>query len=150
MVLREFLSRYSQFPTITKTSMSSMEEKQQNLHQYFLSLPQNALKKIYKARCERLHLLMINGIPADIRWLIEAKVRLAGEFSNLFISYTPGFGKSTFAKKRRDQRFGSECSHCVRLSCKRPRCKTLGIISIIFVCFLDFAMETIKSSFRQP
>ncbi|XP_024041924.1 uncharacterized protein LOC112099055 [Citrus clementina] len=38
----------------------------------------NALRKIYKARCKRLRLLMINGIPSDIRWLIEAKVRLAG------------------------------------------------------------------------
>ncbi|KAH9743851.1 hypothetical protein KPL70_003445 [Citrus sinensis] len=37
---------------------------------------------------------MINGIPADICWLIEAKVRLAGEFSNPFVSYMPGFGKT--------------------------------------------------------
>ncbi|XP_024039259.1 uncharacterized protein LOC112097899 [Citrus clementina] len=42
----------------------------------------NALRKIYKARCERLRLLMINGIPSDIRWLIEAKVRLAGMVSD--------------------------------------------------------------------
>ncbi|KAH9717199.1 hypothetical protein KPL71_021736 [Citrus sinensis] len=129
-VLRNFLSRYSQFPTITETLMSSMEEIQQNLHQHFPSLPQNALKKIYKARCERLHLLMINGIPADIRWLIEAKVRLAGEFSDPFISYMSGFGKSTFAKKRRAKRLGSECSHCVRLACKNPRCKALGMVSV--------------------
>ena len=58
--------------------MSSMEEIQRKLHQHFPSIPQNALKKIYKARCERLRLLMINEIPADIRWLIEVKVRLAG------------------------------------------------------------------------
>ncbi|XP_052288997.1 uncharacterized protein LOC127903001 [Citrus sinensis] len=54
-----------------------MEEIQHKLHKHFPSLPQNALRKIYKARCERLRLLMINGIPSDIRWLIEAKVRLA-------------------------------------------------------------------------
>ncbi|KAK9195386.1 hypothetical protein WN943_003507 [Citrus x changshan-huyou] len=110
--------------------MSSMKEIQQNLRQHFPSLPQNALKKIYKAHCERLHLLMINGIPTDIRWLIEAKVRLAGEFSNLFISYMPDFGKSTFAKKRRAKRLGFECSHCVRLACKNPRCKALGMVSV--------------------
>ena len=110
--------------------MSSMEEIQRKLHQCFPSLPQNALKKIYKARCERLRLLMINGIHADIRWLIEAKVRLAGEFSDPFISYMPSFGKSTFAKKRRAKRLGSECSHCVRLACKNPPCKALGIVSI--------------------
>ena len=51
-----------------------MEEIQHKLHKCFPSLPQNAPKKIYKVHCERLHLLMINGIPSDIRWLIEAKV----------------------------------------------------------------------------
>ncbi|KAK9175230.1 hypothetical protein WN944_027236 [Citrus x changshan-huyou] len=39
---------------------------------------QNALFTIYKALSERMRLLMRNNIPADIRWLIEAKVRLAG------------------------------------------------------------------------
>ncbi|KAK9185001.1 hypothetical protein WN943_025354 [Citrus x changshan-huyou] len=107
-----------------------MEEIQQNLHQHFPSLPQNVLKKIYKAHCERLCLLMINGIPTNICWLIEAKVRLAGEFSDPFISYMPGFGKSTFAKKRRAKRLGSECSHCVRLACKNPCCKALGMVSV--------------------
>ncbi|XP_073265902.1 uncharacterized protein [Populus alba] len=38
----------------------------------------NAITKIYRARCERLRLLMNHGIPEDIRWLIEAKVRLSG------------------------------------------------------------------------
>ena len=42
----------------------------------------------------------------------------------------PGFGKSTFAKKRRAKRLGSECSHCVRLTCKKPCCKTLGMVSV--------------------
>jgi hypothetical protein len=41
---------------------------------YFPALPQNAIIKIYRARCERLRLLMNHGIPEDIRWLIEAKV----------------------------------------------------------------------------
>ena len=43
-----------------------MEEIQCKLPNYFLSYPQNALKKIYKVRCEQLHLLMINGISSDI------------------------------------------------------------------------------------
>ncbi|KAK9185144.1 hypothetical protein WN943_025498 [Citrus x changshan-huyou] len=38
---------------------------------------ENALLTIYKARSERMRLFMRNNIPADIRWLIEAKVRLA-------------------------------------------------------------------------
>ncbi|KAH9657811.1 hypothetical protein KPL70_023229 [Citrus sinensis] len=90
---------------------------------------ENALRKIYKARCERLRLLMINGIPSDIRWLIEAKVRLAGEFSDPFVSYMPGFGKNTFAKKRRAKRLGSKCHTCVRLGCERPDCQSLGTVS---------------------
>ena len=44
---------------------------------------------------------MNHGIPEDIRWMIEAKVRISGESSNSFISYMLGTGKSTFAKKRR-------------------------------------------------
>jgi len=44
------------------------------------------------------------GIPEDILWLIEAKVRLSGESSNSFISYMLGTGKNTFAKKRRAKR----------------------------------------------
>jgi hypothetical protein len=67
---------------------------------YFPALPQNAIPKIYHARCARLKLLMNHGILEDVRWLIEAKVRLSGESSNSFISYMPGTGKSTFAKKR--------------------------------------------------
>ena len=43
---------------------------------------------------------MIIGIPSDIRWLIKAKVWLAGEFSDPFVSFMHGFGKSTFAKKK--------------------------------------------------
>ncbi|KAH9801963.1 hypothetical protein KPL71_001215 [Citrus sinensis] len=39
---------------------------------------ENALHSVYKARSERMRLLMRNNIPTDICWLIEAKVRLAG------------------------------------------------------------------------
>ena len=63
------------------------------LHKRFPSLPQNSLLTIYKARSERMQLLMRNNIPADIRWLIEAKVWLAGELPPKFIAYMPGCGK---------------------------------------------------------
>ena len=71
---------------------------------------------------------MINDIPSDIRWLIEAKVRLVGEFSDRFVSYMSGFGKNTFAKKMRAKRLGSKCHNCVRFGCKRENCKYLGMI----------------------
>ena len=74
------------------------------LHKRFSSLPQNALLTIYKARSERMRLLMRNNIPADIRWLIEAKVRLAGELPPKFIAFMPGCGKGNYARKRRAQR----------------------------------------------
>ena len=35
---------------------------------------------------------MRNNIPADIHWLIEAKVRLAGELPPKFIAHMPGCG----------------------------------------------------------
>ena len=41
----------------------------------------------------------------------------------------PGFGKSTFAKKRRTKRLGSKCHNCVRLSCRLEVCKSLGMVS---------------------
>jgi hypothetical protein len=78
-----------------------MDTTFEKLKKYFPALPPNAIAKIYRARCERLRLLMNHGIPKDIRYLIEAKVRLSGESSNSFISYMPGIGKKTFAKKHR-------------------------------------------------
>jgi len=43
------------------------------LKKYFPILPQNAIAKIYHARCERLRLLMNRGIPEDIRWLMKQR-----------------------------------------------------------------------------
>ena len=49
---------------------------------------------------------MHKGIPADIGWLIETKVRIIGEFSNALVSYMSGLGKSLYAKKRRAKSYG--------------------------------------------
>jgi hypothetical protein len=51
-----------------------MDTTLEKLKKYFPTLPQNAITKIYRARCARLRLLMNHGIPEDIHWLIEAKV----------------------------------------------------------------------------
>jgi len=61
---------------------------------------------------------MNHGIPEDICWLIEAKVRLSGESSNSFMSYMLGTGKSTFAKK-----------HRAKWTCNAT-CRSLGMISV--------------------
>ena len=50
---------------------------------------------------------MHKGIPADIRWLIEAKVRITGEFSDALVSYMPGLGKSSYAKKEEQKGYES-------------------------------------------
>ena len=71
---------------------------------------------------------MINGIPKDIRWVIEARVRLSGELSDSFISYMPGLGKSTYAKKRRAKKVGAVCYKCARWTCD-TRCRSLGMVS---------------------
>jgi len=105
-----------------------MDDILKNLKKRFPSLPQNSLKKIYQARCERLRLLMIMNIPVDLRWLIEAKVRLTGEFSDSLISYMPGLGKSSFSKKRRAKRL-NVCYKCARTTCN-TRCRTLGMVSV--------------------
>ena len=43
-----------------------------------------------------MRLLMRNNIIADIRWLIEAKVRLASELPPKFIAFMPGCVLSGF------------------------------------------------------
>jgi len=60
--------------------------------------------------------------------MIEAKVWLSGESSNSFISYMPGIGKSTFAKKRR-AKWLKVCHRCARWTCN-AQCHSLGMISI--------------------
>ncbi|KAK9225773.1 hypothetical protein WN943_010817 [Citrus x changshan-huyou] len=98
------------------------------LHKRFPSLPQNALLRIYKARSERMRLLMRNNISADIRRLIKAKLRLAGELPPKFIAYMPGCGKGNYARKRRARRICVACYKCARISCdKNPR--YLGMVS---------------------
>ena len=88
------------------------------LHKRFPSLPQNALLTIYKARTERMRLLMKHNIPADIRWLIEAKVRSAGELPPKFIAYMPGCGKGNYTRNRRARRLYVVCHKCARMRCK--------------------------------
>ena len=69
-----------------------------------------------------MRLLMRNNIPADIRWLIEAKVRLAGELPPKFIAYMPGCGKGNYARKRRAQRISVACHKCARMNCDKKPC----------------------------
>jgi len=105
--------------------MDSILEK---LKKYFPALSKNAITKIYRARCERLRLLMNHGILEDIHWLIEAKVRLSGESSNSFISYMPGTGKSTFAMKSHAKRL-KVCHKCARWTCN-AKCCFLRMVSV--------------------
>ena len=105
-----------------------MDTTLEKLKKYFPALPQNAITKIYRVRCERLRLLINHGIPEDIRWLIEAKVRLSNESFNSFISHMLGTGKSTFAKKRRAKRL-KVCHRCARWTCNAT-CRLLGIVSV--------------------
>jgi hypothetical protein len=105
-----------------------MDTTLEKLKTYFPILPQNAIAKIYRARCERLRLLMNHEIPEDIRWMIKAKVRLSSESSNSFVSYMHVTGKRTFAKKRHAKRL-KVCHRCARWTCN-AQCRSLGMISI--------------------
>jgi hypothetical protein len=101
------------FESLFHFSSKKIDTTLEKLKKYFPALPPNAIVKIYRARCERLRLLMNHGILEDICWMIKAKVRLSGESSNSFISYMPGTGKSTFAKKHRAKRL-KVCHRCAR------------------------------------
>ena len=89
------------------------------LHNRFPLLPHNALFTIYEARFERMRLLMSNNIHAEIRWLIEAKVRMTSELPPKFIAYMPGCDKRNYAKKRRARRISVACHKCVRMRCNK-------------------------------
>ena len=105
-----------------------MDSLLSSLKKQFPFLPPNALLRIYKTRIERLRLLMHKDIPENIRLIIEAKVRLAGEFPDLLTRYMPGQGKSTFAKKRRAKKM-KVCHKCARWTCN-TYCRSLGFVSI--------------------
>ena len=75
-----------------------------------------------------MRLLMKNNIPVDIHWLIEAKVRLAGELLPKFIALMPGCSKGNYARKRRARRISVACHKCARMSCNKNPC-SLGMVS---------------------
>ena len=66
-----------------------------------------------------MRLFMRNNIPADIRWLIEAKVRLVGELPPKFIAYMPGYSKKNYARKQRARKISVACHKCARMSCNK-------------------------------
>ena len=105
-----------------------MEAEYARLKNRFPTLPMNVLKKIYQRRFETLKVLTRLGLPEDVRWIIEAKVRLAGELHNSYIKRLPGMGKSSFAKKRRAKKMGV-CYKCARWNCNK-QCRNLGMVSI--------------------
>ncbi len=70
---------------------------------------------------------MQNGVPEDLRWVIEAKVRLAGEYEDSY-KHMSGLGKSTYAKKRRAKRM-HVCHRCARETCN-TQCRSLGMVSV--------------------
>jgi Carlavirus putative nucleic acid binding protein len=102
-----------------------MDEILAVLQKRFPPFPQNILLKLYRVRSERLRMLMRKGIPEDIRWIIEGKVR---EDEQLPVSHLPGTGRSTYAKKRRAKRLGSNCHKCARWTCD-GKCRSIGIPS---------------------
>ena len=105
-----------------------MEETLSKLRNRFPTLPQDVLRKIYKCRLERMKAFMRLGLPEDIRWLIEAKVRLAGEFQDSYNRFMPGMGRSSYSKKRRAKRM-RVCHKCARWTCD-ARCRNIGMASI--------------------
>ena len=93
----------------------------------FPVLPVHILKDIDKSRWTRLRIFMDFHIPEDIRWLIEAKVRMSGELPGSVASVLPGMGKSSYAKRRRAKRL-HVCHKCARWTCNE-RCRSLGWVS---------------------
>lgn len=105
-----------------------METSLAKLKVRFPTLPNDVIRKIDRSRVERMRMLMHKGLPEDVRWVIEAKVRLVGEFDDSFVTNMPGMGRSTYAKKRRAKRM-RVCYKCARWTCD-TRCRSKGMVSI--------------------
>ena len=105
-----------------------MEESLAKLRNRFPYFPQDSLRKIYKCRLERLKTLTCLGLPEDLCWVIEGKVRLAGEFQDLLIKHMPGMGRSSFSKKRRANKLGVY-HKCARWTCD-ARCRGKEMVSM--------------------
>ena len=105
-----------------------MEASLTTLKNYFPTLPQDVLRKIYKCKIERMRALTCLGLLKHIQWIIEAKVRLVGELNDSFIKHLPGLEKSYYSKKRRVKRM-RVYHKCARWNCD-TRCKNPGYLSI--------------------
>ncbi|KAL6567956.1 hypothetical protein OROGR_001624 [Orobanche gracilis] len=104
-----------------------MEKALKNIEKQFPYLSKNAIFRIYGALAERMRLFILYDIPHDIRFIIEANVRIAGESFELPTRFLSGLGKSSYAKKRRAKKM-YVCYKCVRWTCDK-KCCSLGIPS---------------------
>ena len=104
-----------------------MDQILKNIEKQFPFLSKKIILNIYKDRFERLRVLMQKGIPNDVRFIIEAKVRIAGEFTDLPTRNLPGLEKSSYSKKRRAKQM-QVCHKCARWTCN-TRCRSLGMVS---------------------
>ena len=105
-----------------------MEESLVKLKNRFPTLPKDVLRKIYYCRLERMKTFKRLGLPEDVRWIIEAKVRLIGEIHESLVNPMPGMGRSSYSKKRRAKRM-QVCPRCARWNCDR-NCRSKGMVSI--------------------
>ena len=105
-----------------------MEESLAKLKNRFPTLPKDVLRKIYSCRLERMKTFKHLGLPEDVRWIIEAKVRIACEIPKSLIEPMPGMGRSSYSKKRRAKRM-NVCHKCARWTCDK-RCRSKGMVSI--------------------
>ena len=105
-----------------------MEETLVRLRNKFPTLPKDILKKIYDCWLERMKEFTCLRFLENMRWIIEAKVRLVGEIHESFVKSMLGIGRSSYSKKRRAKRMGF-CHKCARWTCDKCY-RSKGMISV--------------------
>ena len=103
-----------------------MEETLLKFDNTFPTLPQDVLRKINNCRLERVKIFTRLGLPEDICWVIEAKVRLVGEFQDSYNRFMLGMRRNSYSK--RAKRIGV-CHKCARWTCD-THCRNIGMASI--------------------
>ena len=128
-----------------------MEETLVRLRNIFATLPKGMVRKIYDCRLKRMKVFMHLGLSEDMRWIIEVKVRLAGEIHESFVRFMSGMGRSSYSKKRRAKRMGI-CHKYAKWTCDKC-CRSKGMILVNWedkICFIKdgLSKESLDNIFK--
>ena len=96
-------------------SQFNIKESLTELRIRFLTILKDVLRKINNFQLKRMKTFKHLKFLKDIRWIIEVKIHLTGEFNESFVKHMPRMGRNSYSKTKRTKRM--EVYHkCARWS----------------------------------